>query len=96
MNVALEVQNNCHLKLAWQSTMGPNAQAAYSPPTVANGVVYQGDGVGSTVRAYDASNGNQLWSTTFSGSSPVFATPTVVNRRLYVGAWDKKLHAFGL
>ncbi len=94
--VALEVQNDCRLKLAWQSTMGPNAQAPYSPPTVANGVVYQGDGVGSTVRAYNASNGNQLWSTTFSGGSPVFAAPTVVNGRLYVGAWDKKLHAFGL
>ncbi|MBW4599333.1 MAG: PQQ-binding-like beta-propeller repeat protein [Calothrix sp. FI2-JRJ7] len=26
----------------------------------------------------------------------VFAVPTVVNGHLYVGAWDKKLHAFGL
>lgn len=94
--VALEVQNNCRLKLAWQSTMGPNAQAPYSPPTVANGVVYQADGVGSTVRAYNASNGNLLWSTTFPGTHPVFAAPTVVNGNLYIGAWDKKLHAFGL
>lgn len=94
--VALKVQSNCKVALAWQTTVRgiPNGITPYSSPTVANGVVYHSDGYGNQVFAYDASQGNQLWSSpTFSGG--VYAAPTVVNGHLYVGAWDKKLHAFG-
>jgi len=94
--VALKVQSNCNVALAWQTTVAgiPNAITPYSSPTVANGVVYHGNGYGNHVFAYNASQGNQLWSSpNFSGA--VYAPPTVVNGRLYVGAWDKKLHAFG-
>ena len=41
--IALHAGANCQLSLAWQQTVGPN-YTRVSPPTVANGVVYYGDG----------------------------------------------------
>jgi outer membrane protein assembly factor BamB len=59
--VALHAGSNCQLSLAWQQTVGPN-YSSDSPPTVANGVVYYGDGSGNTERAFNAVTGAQLWS----------------------------------
>jgi outer membrane protein assembly factor BamB len=67
----------------------------------ANGVVYYASGVASDVYAVDAQSGQQLWST---ASLPVadrvtggiFASPTVVNGRLFVAGFDHKIHAYGL
>jgi outer membrane protein assembly factor BamB len=96
--VALKVQSDCTLTLAWQTQVGSmigQGNAAFSPPTIANGVVYMGDGLGQQVFAFDAKTGKQLWaSSTITGS--IFAAPLVFNSKLYVGAWDNKLHAFGL
>jgi outer membrane protein assembly factor BamB len=93
--VALKVQSDCTLALAWQQQDGSNSESLYSlpysAPTVANGVVYHGAG-GSKVFAFNASTGQQLWSSSTIGY--IFSAPIVVNGRLYVGAWDHKLHAF--
>ena len=48
------------LHLAWQQTQGVN-QGISSSPTVANGVVYYGDGYGNELFALSGSSGAVLW-----------------------------------
>ncbi len=93
--VALTVGANCQLSLAWQATIGPNL-ASVSPPTVAGGVVYYGDGPGRQLLAFDAVTGTQLWSSGSTIRGAIYGAPMVVNGRVFVGAWDHKLYAFGL
>src|SRR6266581_7058920 len=93
--VALSVDANCQLNLAWQTTIGPNF-ASVSPPTVAGGVVYYGDGPGRQLLAFDAVTGTQLWSSQSTITGAIYGAPIVVNGRVFVGAWDGKLYAFGL
>jgi outer membrane protein assembly factor BamB len=93
--VALEARRNCHLSLAWQHELPPRHWGAAAPPTVANGVVYSGDGRGDTEFALDAATGRELWhSSAIKG--PIYAPATVVNGRIFVPAWDGKLYAFGV
>jgi outer membrane protein assembly factor BamB len=91
--VALKASANCSLSLAWQKSVGPNITSV-SSPTVANGVVYYGDGKGKQEFAFDAAKGNQLW-TSGSTTGQLFAAPTVVNGELLVASWDHHLYAFG-
>jgi outer membrane protein assembly factor BamB len=91
--VALTEGANCQFTLAWQTAEGP-AQTVRSLPIVANGVVYHGDGIGNRVVAFDASTGAIVWASPAFGG-PVFAEPIVVNGRVFAGAWDQRLHAFG-
>jgi outer membrane protein assembly factor BamB len=91
--VALHAGANCQLSLAWQQTLGPNFTSD-SPPTVANGVVYYGDGYGNTERAFNAQTGALLWSSGSTIGGGLYAAPTVVNGMLYVPSWDHKLYAF--
>lgn len=93
--VALSVGANCNLRLAWQTTVGPNF-ASVSPPTVAGGVVYYGDGPSSQLLAFDAVTGTQLWSSQSIIAGAIYGAPMVVNGEVFVGAWDGKLYAFGL
>ncbi len=91
--VALHAGADCQLSLAWQQTVGPD-YTSVSPPTVANGVVYYGDGFGNTERAFDAATGAQLWSSGSTIGGGLYAAPIVVNGMLLVPAWDGKLYAF--
>lgn len=93
--VAFSVDANCKLRLAWQTTVGPNF-ASVSSPTVAGRVVYYGDGPDSQLLAFDALTGTQLWSSGTTIRGGIYGAPIVVNGRVFVGAWDGKLHAFGL
>jgi outer membrane protein assembly factor BamB len=92
--VALKAAADCSLSLAWQRRVGPN-QASVSPPTVANGVVYYGDGYGSTEFAFDASKHRVLWTSGATITGGLYAAPTVVNGQLLVPSWDHVLYAFG-
>ncbi len=92
--VAFKVRSTCKLQMLWQATVGPNG-SNLSPPTVANGVVYYGDGSGKTVRAFDALTGHPLWNSGATITGAVYAAPTVVNGSLYVATWDHHLYAFG-
>src|SRR5450432_1607923 len=92
--VALSVDANCQLRLAWQTTVGFHP-ATVSSPTVAGGVVYYGDGPDSQLLAFDAVTGKQLWSSGSTISGGIYGTPMVVNGRAFVGGWDHMLHAFG-
>jgi outer membrane protein assembly factor BamB len=91
--VALKAAANCSLSLAWQKSVGQSFTSV-SSPTVANGVVYYGDGRASQEFAFDAATGTQLWS---SGSTTgqLFAAPTLANGKLFVASWDHHLYAFG-
>jgi outer membrane protein assembly factor BamB len=91
--VALKAAANCSLSLAWQQTVGIQFTSV-SPPTVANGVIYYGDGRDGHEFAFDAATGTQLWN---SGSTTgqLFAAPMVAGGRLFVASWDHRLWAFG-
>jgi outer membrane protein assembly factor BamB len=91
--VAFQVQADCTLSLAWQQTVGTN-KSVMSPPTVAGGVVYFGDGVGNTEFAFDAQTGTQLWDSGSTIDGRVLVAPTVVKGQLLVTSWDHHLHAF--
>jgi outer membrane protein assembly factor BamB len=91
--VALKTGSDCTLSLAWQQTVGPN-YVSVSPPTVAGGVVFYGDGIGNTERAFDAATGTPLWTSGSTITGPLFAAPTVVNGQLLVPSWDHRLYAF--
>jgi outer membrane protein assembly factor BamB len=91
--VALKVQPNCTLTPAWQQNVGPNPVAP-SPPTVANGVVYYGDGWGNQTFAFDATTGQQLWNSGSRIGGPIYDAPSVANGQLFVPGWDHKLHSF--
>jgi outer membrane protein assembly factor BamB len=93
--VAFRLESNCRLKLAWQETAGRN-DTVVSTPTIANGVVYYGDGKGNPqLHAFDAKSGKPLWSSPPSDfQDAVFAAPVVVNGTLLQGSWDNHLHAY--
>lgn len=93
--VALRARRNCSVSLAWQRTIGPSAAGALAPPTVANGVVYYGDGRDNTEYAFDAASGRKLWQSS-DITGPILAPSTVVNGTLLVPSWDDHLYAFGL
>jgi len=86
--VALQVGPDCLLHSAWQRAVGPSGTTTESSPTVANGVVYFGDGLGGRVFAFDAGDGRELWDSGSIVGGPVFAAPTVVAGRMYVAAWN--------
>jgi outer membrane protein assembly factor BamB len=92
--VALKAAADCHLSLAWQQTVGPNP-APVSPPSVAHGVVYYGDGSGDQELAFNAATGRPLWNSGTTSTAGVYAAPTIVNGELLVASWDHHLYAFG-
>ena len=95
--VALKIQGDCTLALDWQNSISdPGGNDSMSPPTVANGVVYYGNGFGKKEWAFDAATGTKLWDSGSTITANIYAAPTVINGMLFVGSWDHKLHAFGL
>jgi outer membrane protein assembly factor BamB len=90
--VALKFGTDCLASAAWQTQLGP-ADSVVSPPVVADGVVYYGDGTGDTVYALDDATGQVLWSQQLT--DPVFAPPIVADGALYVSAGGS-LYAFSL
>jgi hypothetical protein len=98
--VALRLGSDCRLAPAWQQTAGQEATSPFSSPTVANDVVYFGDGADGRVFALDARTGRRLWDSRDSIGGPVFAPSVIANGRLYVAAWSGgdggTLYAFGV
>ena len=102
--IAYTVTASCQLSLAWQvADIGPN-QVVDGPPapvTVANGILYYSDGVGTSgcspvgngncsgsadFYAFNASSGAQLYHTTLPVGS--FTEPVVVNGKIYLTSWN--------
>jgi outer membrane protein assembly factor BamB len=65
--------------------------AVSSSPTVANGIVYIGDG--SDLCALDAVSGTKKWMFSMGGSSTMVSDPAVSNGVVYVGSGDNNLYA---
>jgi hypothetical protein len=93
--VALKAARKCSVSLAWQQSVGPAVSRGLPPTTVANGVVYYGDGRGDTEYAFDAATGRELWQSS-AIKGPVLAPATIVNGMLFVPSFDGQLYAFGL
>ena len=93
--VALQAGPSCTLVPSWQQSVGPNLSSV-SPPVVANGVVYYGDGPGNQLLAFDAAKGTPLWNSGSTITGPIYSAPTVVNGILYAGSWDHKIYAFSI
>jgi outer membrane protein assembly factor BamB len=83
--VGLKVNLDCTLSVAWSKPLGGGTNPD-STPTVANGVVYVGEGNTGRLLAYDAKTGEQLWVS--AGGGAAFAAPTVANGTVYQGTWD--------
>lgn len=94
--IALSLQSDCSLGLAWQQQFGTNDGFATIPPIAANGVVYAPTGDGSSVFAFDGASGQYLWDTGAFAQGGVLAAPTVANRQLFVADFAGNLFAFGL
>ena len=93
--LAFSVGTDCQLHLSWQQTQGMNA-AVVSSPTVANGVVYYGDGPGNELFALSGDSGAVLWHSGSTIEGAIYAPPIVVNGRLYAAAWDHVVHAYAV
>jgi hypothetical protein len=79
---------SCTLAVAWSTPMGVTGNPN-STPTVANGVVFAGDGTGP-VHAFDATNGTLLWSSSSSSynAAATYAAPIVAQGHVYAGSWS--------
>ncbi len=85
--VALSVQPNCSLQVAWSQKVGTAiSNSPNSTPTLANGVVYVGVNNGS-VSAFNAATGAPLWNSGSYGFA-VYAAPIVANGELIAGSWN--------
>ena len=92
--VALKARSSCTMSLAWQQSVGPD-YTNVSSPSVANGVVYYGDGTGNQELAFNADTGAQLWNSGNTITGSVYASPMIANGELVVASWDDHLYAFG-
>jgi hypothetical protein len=84
--VGLSIDASCRAGVTWSRSVGLGGGNPNSTPTVANGVVYVGEGDSGTVYAFDAHNGTPLWNSSPIGAA-VFAAPMVAKGTLFVGTW---------
>jgi len=85
--VALAVQPDCSLKVAWSQTVGtPVSNSPNSSPVLADGVIYMGVDNG-TVAAFDPATGAPLWTSAASGVA-VYAPPVVANGEVFAASWS--------
>lgn len=87
--------SGCRLAPAWERAAGAK-DTSVSSPTVADGVVYYGDGPGNVLFAFNAATGRPLWNSGSAIGGYIYAAPAVVNGMVFVASWDHYLHAFGL
>jgi hypothetical protein len=86
--VGLSVTPSCTLQVAWSTALESSSQQV-STPTVANGVVFAGEGQTGELHAFDALTGNLLWSSSSQyAAAATYAAPTVANGHVYAGSWS--------
>ena len=85
--VAMKVTPSCTLQVAWSNPIGGN-DTPNSTPTIANGMVFVGQGNTGVIHAYDANTGAELWrSGTSYAAAATFAAPIIAGGKLYAGSW---------
>jgi outer membrane protein assembly factor BamB len=85
--VALSVQQDCTLQVVWSQPIG-GATQPNSTPTIANGVVYVGEGNGGKVHAFNALTGVKLWDSGVNAAGATYAAPIVADGKLFAASWD--------
>jgi outer membrane protein assembly factor BamB len=96
---AFSSQGGCTLSLLWNPVFGQNSAVntttdlPHSAPSVANGVVYDTDGPGKTVYAFDAVSGAALWNSGTTVASAAYAQP-MIDKYLYVVGFQGIVYAF--
>jgi outer membrane protein assembly factor BamB len=93
--VAYRINSACAFTKVWNTTAGTKGYVV-GTPTIANGVVYYADGAARKVHAFNAQTGQELWNSGSDVAAPMFTAPTVVNSKVFMGAYDNRLHAWGL
>ena len=93
--IGYRINSSCALTKVWNTTAGTKGYVV-GTPTVANGVVYYADGGHDQVHAFNARTGQELWNSGTTVTKPMFTEPLVINGQLYMGAYDNKLHAWGV
>jgi outer membrane protein assembly factor BamB len=88
---ALTLTSGCRFVVRWSGWSDP--PNAYSPPTIARGVVYFGSGRNGFLRAFRLSDGRQLWNWRPS-TQPIFAAPAVDRATVFFAGWDGNVWAF--
>ncbi len=89
---AFRVTGGCRLSFRWSATVGPRGDN--SSPTLADGVLYFGDGYGHQAVAFDARTGHRLWDSGRAIRGSVYAGLTVVNGKVFASSVDGYLYAF--
>lgn len=87
--------SGCKLQKRWAFASSNAGPAPNSPPTVVNGVAYDGGGDDQVVRAFDASGGALLWTSASTGHA-IYAAPSFADGRLFVSSWDKSVHVYSV
>lgn len=72
----------------WKTYAGKHVY--FSSPAVANNQVFIGGG--TAISCFSTVSGELRW--TYSTGSLVTASPTVVDDRVYISSWDKKIYCF--
>jgi outer membrane protein assembly factor BamB len=94
---AVECYELDSFQMVWKKRVDPPTVkflASLSSPAVSGGVAYVGSG--SKVYAFDAVDGNPLWTKDLAGlkagATIVNSSPTVEGERLYIGDWDNGIY----
>jgi outer membrane protein assembly factor BamB len=93
--VAYRINSACAFTKVWNTQAGTKGYIV-GTPTVANGVVYYADGAHNQVHAFNARTGQELWNSGSAVNRPMFTEPLVINGKLFMGAYDNRLHAWGI
>jgi outer membrane protein assembly factor BamB len=101
--MALAMRGSCRFnpQPAWDTKFGvvPSQEKLddpHSPPTVANGVVYDSDGPNDVLHALNAKTGQMLWTSgkTITNGG-VYAAP-LVDKNVYAVSYGGTIYAFGV
>jgi len=84
--VALSIDAQCTASVAWSRGVGAGG-SPNSTPTIANGVVYVGEGGSGIFRAFDAQTGTPLWNSGSVGAA-AYASPIVARGTVFGGTWS--------
>jgi len=94
--VGLNITSGCTFQVAWSDALG-GSDTPNSTPTVANGIVFVGEGLTGLVHAYNAQTGVQLWqSPSQYKAGATFAAPTVAGGKVYASSWASLSSGGGL
>ena len=88
----VELTRECRLRLVW--TVPVPSRSVNSPPMIAGDVLWFGVSDAYSIWAVDTSSGEVLWRGSLGEA--LFAPPTIVDGRIYIGGFSGVLNGFGV